>query len=365
MAIVSVAYALALICLIITGFSRAGRAGRSAARATIVLTVIGSAAWIYAAYYSGAIWPQLLAYHQTKDGKSKPVFLFGYRGRDIDPEAGGGVNGRAGRAPHDADGAAARSAGRGAADPAPVNIAIMEFPTSSRAPTPDGDNETGTPQEIRDCADCPLLIAVPAGRAMIGASNHDRDASDAERPATEVRFWPGFFIASVPVTADAFRRFQDDTFRQPTVCGAKTATLAPPPLQSIAPERAAVSATCVSASDAEQYAAWLTVKTGKRFRLPTAAEWEYAARVLPSPGLPTGGVAEIVGDCWHTQIPPQGRERLAVETGSLECDARMLKGAASLEEARWHRYAARRKIGAHETGAGFGFRVMRALDGVH
>ncbi|HEX8450509.1 MAG TPA: SUMF1/EgtB/PvdO family nonheme iron enzyme, partial [Longimicrobium sp.] len=37
---------------------------------------------------------------------------------------------------------------------------------------------------------------------------------------------------------------------------------------------------CVSAVDAEAYAAWLTQKAGGRatFRLPSAAEWEYAAR---------------------------------------------------------------------------------------
>ena len=59
--------------------------------------------------------------------------------------------------------------------------------------------------------------------------------------------------------------------------------------------------TCASWNDAKAYAAWLTSKTGHHYRLPSASEWEYAARaggaaVQPWPDAATACAGANVAD---------------------------------------------------------------------
>ena len=94
-----------------------------------------------------------------------------------------------------------------------------------------------------------------------------------------------------------------------------------------------VYARCVTADDAEAYASWLTARTRKRYRLPTAVEWEYAMRTIGAPVLSSGIVAEIVADCWQDLLPRSGREIIASQGGVFDCAARMLKGASTSDDA--------------------------------
>ena len=300
MDVVFAAYIATLLCVIIVEFYPRGRIGHVAALSSIALVSLGGAAWSYAAFYQRSEWPEVVAQKYNDDGAGGPGRQSSRPGRDIDDAAeadrdggSGGGSGKRGNARSASGGGGAGGAGN----------TILERVLGLASQTEADDDAL-----IRDCESCPPLIAVPAGSSIIGADDKDPDASSPERPQYQVKVWPGFYISAEPVTAQSFRQFQNESYRKPRICGVETANLAPPTGTLAVAVQPIAAATCVTPGDADAYVTWLTARTGKRFRLPTAVEWEYAARVLPASGptagMTTGGVAEIVADCWQSQLPP-------------------------------------------------------------
>lgn len=90
-----------------------------------------------------------------------------------------------------------------------------------------------------------------------------------------------------------YARFADATGRKATRCRSRLS-----PLRLLDrrdwrdpgfAQREAEPVVCVSAEDAQAYAQWLSTQTGKRYRLPTRAEWRHAWQAAPPP--PCSGVA--------------------------------------------------------------------------
>jgi sulfatase modifying factor 1 len=113
-----------------------------------------------------------------------------------------------------------------------------------------------------DTSERPRLVLVPADWFRMGSEA----GQENERPVHRV--WiDAFYLAAHPVTNAEFSSFLDAT-------GAPA-----PPLWSDPnfnhPEQPVVA---VSWFEAEQYCTWLSGSTGRKYHLPTEAEWERAAR---------------------------------------------------------------------------------------
>ena len=139
----------------------------------------------------------------------------------------------------------------------------------------DADGNTATQRfsvqvdgRFRDCAECPEMVAVPAGSFMMGAPEEEEGSSGAERPVHRVDIAAPFAIGVHEVT-----------FAQWDACVAAGGCDGYEPWSShVGQARANRPVTEVSWHDAQGYVEWLSAHTGATYRLPSEAEWEYAAR---------------------------------------------------------------------------------------
>jgi formylglycine-generating enzyme required for sulfatase activity/predicted Ser/Thr protein kinase len=135
---------------------------------------------------------------------------------------------------------------------------------------------------FRDCPTCPLMKVLPPGRFNQGSAADDPDAQPFEQPQHPVAIAYPLGMGVYEVTVGEFREFVDATSRKITGCTVYEGSWRERPDLSWSdvgyPQTSTHPVACVSWSDALDYTAWLSHKTGQRYRLPSASEWEYAAR---------------------------------------------------------------------------------------
>ena len=105
-------------------------------------------------------------------------------------------------------------------------------------------------------------IWIPPGAFVMGCSLGDDQCFDQEKPPHQVKITEGFWIGQTEVTVAAYKRFAAGTGRP----------MAPEPIFNLDWKDEQTPIVNVSWDDAQAYCTWAGG------RLPTEAEWEYAAR---------------------------------------------------------------------------------------
>jgi len=246
---------------------------------------------------------------------------------------------------------------------------------ATRPPLRGPSREANPNQVVRECEQCPEMVELPGGTFAMG-SNDD----PTEQPVFRVTV-PPFALGRLPVTIGEWRR-----------CVAARACSYNPDGEDDMPVHN------VSWNDAQQYVEWLSNITGVSYRLPTEAEWEYAARAGTStrywwgnqlvagmanckgcgdasdPRLPlpagsfapnpfglhdmAGGVTQWVADCWHKNY--RGAPVDGAVWDAPNCRERVLRGGSWMNDPSYSRVSSRDRYDAGVRYPTHGFRVARS-----
>ncbi len=225
------------------------------------------------------------------------------------------------------------------------------------------------PPQTETCDACPQMVELPGGSFTMGSPDGERNRSGNEGPQHEVTL-PPFAISATEITRKQWK-----------YCADAGACLAGPGGDGNEP------ATRVSYDDAVAYANWLSQQGDRRYRLPSDAQWEYAARGgtdtpywwgtnFPGQGVVTGAAKDVTGlpanpfgvsgmlgnvrewvaDCYvnnYSDAPSDGR--VVSRSG---CQRFVVRGGSWRLGAAEHRAANRARFERSVRDRAVGFRVV-------
>jgi formylglycine-generating enzyme required for sulfatase activity len=155
------------------------------------------------------------------------------------------------------------------------------------------------------------LVPLPGGEFSMGSPADEPGRRAEEGPAHAVRVAP-FWMGRTEVTWDEYHLFMlkldrelesaDPALAAPTDAWADAVSRPTPPYvpMDFGMGVKGYPAVCMTQFAAKQYTKWLTMKTGRFYRLPSEAEWEYACRAGSTSSYAFGGdPAELDEHAWY------------------------------------------------------------------
>jgi formylglycine-generating enzyme required for sulfatase activity len=266
-------------------------------------------------------------------------------------------------------------------------------------------------EAFRECPACPSMVSVPTGEFVMGSASSQLGHARDETPSHRVSIRHRVAISHYPVTVSQFDTFVTVSgYRPGETCRVfEGGNWVEKPGWSYRnpgfPQDGDHPAVCINWNDAIAYTNWLTARTGKPYRLPSEAEWEYAARAGTTtafwwgdtigPGdanydwslvygqgrrgkmlqgtMPVksfkpnpwqlyqvhGNVSEWVEDCWNASYDAAPTDGSAWLSGN--CGRRILRGGSWGYDPKELRSSYREGVTQGYRNFNFGFRVARTL----
>jgi formylglycine-generating enzyme required for sulfatase activity len=181
---------------------------------------------------------------------------------------------------------------------------------------------------FRDCPTCPLMKVLPAGEFQQGTAASDAAALPFEMPQHKVSIGYAFAAGVYDVTVGEFEEFVADTQVDPHSCTAYDGEWHVNPAvtwkNAVDSQTAAHPVSCVSWQDAKDYAAWLSRRTHQAYRLPSASEWEYAARAGSTAQSPWSDPA---GACSYANVADQTAAQRYQGWAAFPCTDKFVQSA--------------------------------------
>lgn len=169
------------------------------------------------------------------------------------------------------------------------------------------------------------MVPIPGGKFLLGSPDGEAGRSPDEGPQVEVKIEP-FWMMSTEITWDIYdywsqkldiarrEQLKQETTKWDKLGDAVARPTAPYSDMTFEMGHDGFPAICMTEYAAKMFCKWLTAKTGRYYRLPTEAEWEYACRAGTTTAYSFGDDPAALGDhAWYFDNSPDGYAKVGTK----------------------------------------------------